>query len=123
VPNMAAYVVREWAAPQGDVEQGIAGIWQELLNIERIGRHDSFFELGGHSLLAVQLLARVRERFGVEPSLKEVFEQPALTQLADVVTSLQLEHYSQHDMQSVDSEIDNLSASELMAILAGENGK
>ncbi|WP_332690623.1 non-ribosomal peptide synthetase, partial [Devosia sp.] len=49
-PDRDAVVTRSYEAPQGDVETAIAAIWQELLGIERVGRHDHFFELGGHSL-------------------------------------------------------------------------
>ncbi|WP_259645182.1 phosphopantetheine-binding protein, partial [Pseudomonas cichorii] len=42
--------------PQGKVEAAIAELWQELLGVEQVGRHDHFFELGGHSLLAVKLI-------------------------------------------------------------------
>ncbi len=52
--------------PQGESEVHLAQLWQELLGVSRIGRHDNFFELGGHSLLAVQLIGRIRMRFGHE---------------------------------------------------------
>ncbi|PPU79103.1 hypothetical protein XsacCFBP4641_20800, partial [Xanthomonas sacchari] len=59
-PDQAAVASRAYEAPDGETEQGIAAIWQELLNLERVGRQDHFFELGGHSLLAVRLVTRVR---------------------------------------------------------------
>jgi len=54
--------LRPYEAPQGEVEQTIAEIWQELLDQPRIGRHDNFFDLGGHSLLVVSLVERLRKK-------------------------------------------------------------
>ncbi|WP_371319315.1 phosphopantetheine-binding protein, partial [Pseudomonas gingeri] len=47
-------------------ETALADIWQNLLNLEQVGRHDHFFDLGGHSLLAMRLISQVRQRLGVE---------------------------------------------------------
>jgi amino acid adenylation domain-containing protein len=84
-PDAGAVATREYAAPQGQIETAIAQIWQSLLGIERIGRHDDFFELGGHSLLAVQMVSRVRQTLGVEIALRELFAHPTLVQLASIV--------------------------------------
>ena len=81
-PDASALVAREYEAPQGQTEEVLAGIWQELLGVEKVGRHDSFFDLGGHSLLAVQLLARMRQVLGQEISLKELFDAPTLAEVA-----------------------------------------
>ena len=59
-PELSAYASRQYEAPQGEVEEILAGIWQELLRVERVGRQDNFFELGGHSLLIVQMMERLR---------------------------------------------------------------
>ena len=68
--------------PAGDVEEILAGIWAEVLGVERVGRRDHFFELGGHSLLAVQVISRVRQALGVEVALGELFTRPVLGDFA-----------------------------------------
>ncbi|HEY6321868.1 MAG TPA: condensation domain-containing protein, partial [Thermoanaerobaculia bacterium] len=73
----AAYV-----APAGPAEELLAKLWSELLGVPRVGRDDDFFSLGGHSLLATQLVSRLREVFGVELSVRGVFETPILSALA-----------------------------------------
>ncbi|WP_046270840.1 non-ribosomal peptide synthetase, partial [Pseudomonas syringae] len=84
-PADDAYASREHVAPQGTSEKALAQIWQNLLNLEAVGRHDHFFELGGHSLLAMRLISQVRQRMGVELSLADIFAQPELAALAQVV--------------------------------------
>ena len=70
------------AAPSGPVQELLAGLWRDLLGIERISIHDSFFDLGGHSLTAARLSTRLRAAFGTEVSLADVFEEPTLAGLA-----------------------------------------
>jgi amino acid adenylation domain-containing protein len=84
-PEAAALTAHEYEAPQGQIEEALAALWQELLHVERVGRHDQFFELGGHSLLAVQLISQVRAKFGVELPLRELFVSSSLSALADAV--------------------------------------
>ncbi|KPW18176.1 Syringopeptin synthetase C, partial [Pseudomonas syringae pv. aceris] len=84
-PADDAFASREHVAPQGTSEKALAQIWQNLLNLEAVGRHDHFFELGGHSLLAMRLISQVRQRMGVELSLADIFAQPELAALAQVV--------------------------------------
>ncbi|MBV6325445.1 non-ribosomal peptide synthetase [Duganella violaceipulchra] len=84
-PDQDAVTASAYAAPRGATEQALAGLWQELLGLPQVGRHDHFFELGGHSLLAVQLTARLRSRLGVELGLRALFAQPTLAALAELV--------------------------------------
>jgi amino acid adenylation domain-containing protein len=88
-PEGDAYVRREYEAPQGQVEEGIARIWQELLRVDRVSRLDNFFELGGHSLLVIQLVSRVRARFNVELPLQVVFDEGSLQAIAAVIAQAQ----------------------------------
>ena len=69
-PEGDAYAVRGYEAPQGEMETTLAGIWAEVLKLERVGRHDNFFELGGHSLLAVRVMSRVRQALKVEVAIQ-----------------------------------------------------
>jgi amino acid adenylation domain-containing protein len=81
----------EFAPPQGPVEETLAAIWADVLRIERVGTRDNFFELGGHSLMATQVLARVREIFGFELPLRDMFEHPTLAGLAERIVLKELE--------------------------------
>jgi len=70
-------------APRTAVEDVVAGIWESLLPVERVGIYDNFFDLGGHSLLATQVASRVREAFQVEVPLRRIFECPTVFSLAE----------------------------------------
>jgi len=80
-PSPSSHVSQDHEAPRGEVEEALAGIWQELLKVQRVGRNDNFFELGGHSLLIVQMMERLR-RVGLSQEVRQVFESPTLADLA-----------------------------------------
>ncbi|RZI26252.1 non-ribosomal peptide synthetase [Pseudomonas orientalis] len=86
MPDQSALLSRAYEAPQGEVETLLAQIWQDVLKLERVGRHDHFFELGGHSLLAVSLIERMR-RVGLSADVRVLFSQPSLAALAAAVGS------------------------------------
>ncbi len=76
-----------YAAPRNEIEKELAEIWQTLLKISSIGIHDNFFDLGGHSLMALQIVSRIEEAFGVELSVRSLFEAATLTELAELVAA------------------------------------
>ncbi|MBI6710660.1 amino acid adenylation domain-containing protein, partial [Pseudomonas syringae] len=80
-PDGDALISRGYEAPQGEIEEVIAVIWQDLLGVEQVGRHDHFFELGGHSLLAVSLIDRLRKR-GLNLNVNTVFTAPSVREMA-----------------------------------------
>jgi len=81
-PDLEAYGRQhQYEAPQGEVEEVLARIWQDLLRVAWIGRQDNFFELGGHSLLIVKMMERLRQA-DLSVELQKVYESPTLAALA-----------------------------------------
>ena len=120
-PGIGDVLPRAYEAPQGALEQAIAQLWQELLGLERIGRHDHFFELGGHSLMAVQLMGRIEAQLGFTVPLRVLFEHPALSQFAEQVLSEPIDQFDQDDIQALEQQLASLSEEQLLAMLNGEN--
>ena len=71
-----------FVAPRTATETTLAGIWSEVLGIERVGVEENFFALGGHSLLATQVASRIKQTLGVEASLRLLFEAQTIAELA-----------------------------------------
>ncbi|WP_432113204.1 amino acid adenylation domain-containing protein [Streptomyces sp. S1] len=87
-PGGADYARPAHEEPREGTERILAGIWSEVLGIERPGRADDFFDLDGHSLTATGVVSRVRERLGVDVPLRALFESPTLAGFAAAVDRL-----------------------------------
>ena len=72
----------EYVAPQGELEERIAGIWGRALKVERVPVHASFFDLGGHSLLLAEVHAGIVEELGSGVTMVELFQYPTVSGLA-----------------------------------------
>jgi acyl carrier protein len=99
-----AYGVKRYEEPQGETEKVLAGIWEELLKVERVGREDNFFELGGHSLLAMKLFSRIREMLQVELRLRDIFVASTVRELAAILSLLLYSGASLNDVSTSDYE-------------------
>ncbi len=86
-------------APRNETEQQVAVIWQELLQLQRIGVNDNFFVLNGHSLLATQIVARINTHFQVDFPLRRLFNAPTIAEMATIITQIQAESVDQVDLE------------------------
>jgi amino acid adenylation domain-containing protein len=91
-----------FVAPGTDTERALAGIWRELLGLEKISIDDNFFDLGGHSLLATQVVSKIRAMLGIEIPLKNLFANPTICHLSNyiqthlLVANVAVSVFSQH---------------------------
>lgn len=86
IPQYRTKTLRvDHVAPRDPIERSLAGIWGQVLGVERIGVMDNFFELGGHSLIGIQLLADVEAQFGRKLALKDLFQAPNIAEFAQLL--------------------------------------
>ncbi|HEX7317777.1 MAG TPA: amino acid adenylation domain-containing protein [Pyrinomonadaceae bacterium] len=78
--------------PRTEAEALVAGMWREVLKMQRVSVDDNFFEVGGHSLLAMRLISQVRKRLGVEVVLRSFFEAATIEGLARLVELARQDH-------------------------------
>ncbi|WP_437128258.1 amino acid adenylation domain-containing protein [Pseudomonas aeruginosa] len=83
----ASLLQQVYVAPRSDLEQQVAGIWAEVLQLQQVGLDDNFFELGGHSLLAIQVTARMQSEVGVELPLAALFQTESLQAYAELAAA------------------------------------
>ncbi|HLL48290.1 MAG TPA: non-ribosomal peptide synthetase, partial [Longimicrobiaceae bacterium] len=118
LPAPGAGGAEEYVPPRDPTEEILAGIWAELLHLERVGIHDDFFALGGHSLLATRAAARVRETFGVDLPLRAYFEAPTVAALAERLAAEQpAVRVEDWELEEELARIEELSDEELRRLL------
>src|SRR5581483_4080952 len=83
-PNTTS-VAEEFEATRNDREQTIAALWQQLLDLQRVGIQQNFFDLGGHSLIAPRLMASINQAFQVALPLRALFAAPTIAELAQMI--------------------------------------
>jgi acyl transferase domain-containing protein/thioesterase domain-containing protein len=78
----------DYAAPETEIETTLAGLFESLLGVSRVGVHVSFFDLGGHSLIAVRLFAQIKRIYDVEFPISVLFEAPSVARVAERIGAL-----------------------------------
>jgi FkbH-like protein len=100
-------------------ERAVAAIWSDLLKQPAVRASDNFFDLGGHSLLAVLLIVRVREAFGVELPIDDVYS--ATLTLGELARRIDAYGADPDEYRALLAEIEALSDEEVQALLAKED--
>lgn len=85
-PDRSAKESSPYEAPRNHIEELLAHIWEQTLDISRVGVHDDFFNLGGHSMLATLVVAQISDEFHVDIPVRQFFAAPTVAQLAKVIT-------------------------------------
>ncbi len=88
-----------YQAPQTETERLIATVWQEKLQVEKVGIYDNFFDLGGHSLLVIQIHSKLREIFEQELSIVHLFKYPTINSLAKYLSQKQTKKPAERSSQ------------------------
>ncbi len=83
LPEPGAMTVREYVAPESDLEKKLAAVWQEVLKRDKIGVNDNFFSIGGSSVTIIQVSTRLREVFNQELPVVRLFEYTTIGALAN----------------------------------------
>ena len=96
---------KAFCAPRNDIEVRLAELWSAVLKLERAGIHDNFLHAGGDSVLAIQLMARIRESFGVELSVPRLFQCPTIARLAEFIAG-------QSNVEAIDGALPSVGRSE-----------
>ncbi|MDG9812206.1 amino acid adenylation domain-containing protein, partial [Pseudomonas juntendi] len=115
----ASLLQQAYVAPVTELEQQVAGIWAQVLELEQVGLSDNFFELGGHSLLATQVVLRLRDALGHEVPVKTLFLARDLADFCVALQALQPALEPLHDVLAKSLEdLNRLTADDLEKLIS-----
>ncbi len=102
-------IKKEYIAPRNNTEKRLVDIWEEELNIERIGITDNFFDLGGDSIISIRLIGSINTVFNINLEVTKLFGADTIESLSKIVeeaiTSVEID---QEELAEIDSEFDDL---------------
>jgi acyl carrier protein len=95
-----------YVAPRTEVQRTIATIWQEVLQVEKVGIHDNFFDLGGHSLLMAKVWSKLHPMFQQELSMVDMFQYPTIHALATYLSQESKTRMAARQTDDLDAKLD-----------------
>jgi amino acid adenylation domain-containing protein len=105
---------RPFIAPHTKLEQALAGIWMEVLGLEKVSANDSFFDLGGDSLLVSRMVAKIHSAFAVHIPIRTIFLTPTIQKIAAAVKA---QRAKQNDQSHVEEFLDDLTDEQIEALV------
>ena len=111
-------ISQPYQSARSEVEQNLAGIWAEVLCLDRVGIHDNFFDLGGHSIAASRVITRVAQTFQLELPVNVLFDSPTVAEMAAVVTTHQGKTLGGEELDRILTELESVSEKEAQRLVA-----
>jgi hypothetical protein len=116
-------LAQAYVGPRDALEETVAAVWREVLDLDRVGVHDSFLDLGGQSLLAARISARLREAFQVDVPLRTVFESPTVAGMAATLARRRIQAADAQQLEQWVAELESMPAEEVEQRLRGQRGE
>ncbi|SEM77971.1 amino acid adenylation domain-containing protein [Chitinophaga rupis] len=86
-PGDSDLAATTYEGPRNEIESALANIWEEVLNLERVGIHDNFFRIGGDSILSIRLISKINKQFNVGLTIGQLYECSTITGLSEVINN------------------------------------
>jgi len=109
--------------PETPVEQALAKIWAEVLNVNHLGARDNFFDLGGHSLAATRIVSQVIKHFRVKLPLQSLFQSPTVAEMATVIAEHQGKKLDQKELEDILVKLESLTDEEAERVVSDSVSK
>jgi acyl carrier protein len=105
------------------VEEKLANIWREVLNVAQVGIRDNFFDLGGHSLLLTKLANRVHDTFRVRLPLRVIFDLPTIERMGQAIVEEQVKGADKVTVNHFLSKLSEMTPEQVSEFLKRQEGK
>jgi acyl carrier protein len=123
VESVRPQLADTYVAARTEVEQTLAGIWAEVLGVERVGIDDNFFELGGDSLIAMQIITRISESFRTKLPVSYLFDSPTVREMSRMMISNEATPGRTERIAKVLRKIKGMSPERVQEMLQERKGK